>query len=289
MHYEQNNKAAAAYIIAAGLLFASMGACIKLVADNASNEWIVFFRNFFGLVLLIPIISRYGLENLKTDVIHWHIARSLAGLGAMYCFFYSIAHIPLAESVLLSYTTPLFAPIIATFLLGELLTLRLMAAMFVGFSGVYFIVNPEFTTFSTVSLIALLSGFLAAIAMTCIRRMARSEPTTRIVFYYSVICATLSAIPLFFAEPLPSFYCIMVLSVIGALATLGQLALTQGYSKASVAVVGPFTYTTVVFAVLLGWLFWQEIPDWLTSVGIILVITAGSVALMHNRQAEPVK
>ena len=146
MHYEQNNKAAAAYIIAAGLLFASMGACIKLVADNASNEWIVFFRNFFGLVLLIPIISRYGLENLKTDVIHWHIARSLAGLGAMYCFFYSIAHIPLAESVLLSYTTPLFAPIIATFLLGELLTLRLMAAMFVGFSGVYFIVNPDTTT-----------------------------------------------------------------------------------------------------------------------------------------------
>ena len=291
MRYQQNNKIAAAYVTAAGLLFACMGACIKLVSEDASNEWIVFFRNFFGLMLLIPLISRYGVDNLKTNIMRWHLARSVAGLGAMYCFFYSIAHIPLAESVLLSYTTPLFAPVLAVLMLGELLTLSLLVAMLVGFCGVYFIVNPEFTAFSTISMIALLSGFLAAIAMTCIRRMARSEPTTRIVFYYSIICASLSVIPLFFAESLPSFYCIMVLCVIGVLATLGQLALTQGYSKANVAVVGPFTYSTVVFAVLLGWLFWSEIPNWLTSVGIVLVITAGSVALMHNRetQVEPVK
>ncbi len=282
MHYQQNNNVAAAYILASGLLFACMGACIKLVSEEVSNEWVVFCRNFFGLVVLIPIISRYGIENLKTNILHWHLLRSLMGLGAMYCFFYSIAHIPLADSVLLSYTSPLFAPVIAIFLLGELITARLGVALIVGFTGVYFIINPDLQDFSTVSFIALLSGLLAAIAMTCIRRMARTESTTRIVFYYSVICAFLSSLPLYYADPIPNLYFIAVLAVIGMLATLGQLALTQGYSKASVAHVGPFVYSTVVFATFLGWLFWQEMPDMIASFGIILVITAGSVALSFN-------
>jgi len=286
MHYQQNNNIAAAYIVTSGLLFACMGACIKLVSEDVSNEWVVFFRNFFGLLLIIPIVFSYGIENLKTNIIHWHLARSIMGLGAMYCFFYSIAHIPLADSVLLSYTSPLFAPIIAIFILGELITARLGVALIVGFIGVYFIINPDLEGFSAVSLVALLSGFLAAIAMTCIRRMARTESTTRIVFYYSVICALLSSLPLYYADPIPNLYSIAVLAVIGMLATLGQLALTQGYSKASVAHVGPFVYGTVVFATFLGWIFWQEMPDLFASFGIVLVITAGSVALVFSDSSK---
>ena len=282
MHYQQNNNIAAAYIIASGLLFACMGACIKLISDDVSNEWVVFCRSFFGLLLIIPIILSYGIDNLKTNIIHWHLARSVVGLGAMYCFFYSIAHIPLSDSVLLSYTSPLFAPIIAIFILGELITARLVGALIVGFIGVYFIISPDLETFTTIYLVALLSGFLAAIAMTCIRRMARTESTTRIVFYYSIICALLSSLPLYYADPIPNLYCIAVLAVIGVLATLGQLALTQGYSRANVAQVGPFVYATVVFATFLGWFFWQEIPDMIASFGIVLVITAGSVALTFS-------
>ena len=290
MHYQQNSRVAAAYIVASGLMFACMGACIKLVSPDVANEWIVFFRNLFGLVLLIPILSRFGIENLKTNIIHWHILRAVMGLGAMYCFFYSIAHIPLSNSVLLSYTTPLFAPIIAMFLLKEHLTPRLVIALVVGFVGVYFMINPKFSDFTSISLIALLSGFLAAVAMTCIRKMSKTEPTTRIVFYYATICTLLSAIPLFQAEAPPNLYSIQVLVVIGVLATLGQLALTQGYARASVAEVGPFTYLTVIFATLLGWVFWQEIPDAFAAVGFILVITAGSVALMQvgKRESEKV-
>jgi len=282
VHYQQNNNIAAAYIIASGLLFACMGACIKLISDDVSNEWVVFCRSFFGLLLIIPIILSYGIDNLKTNIIHWHLARSVVGLGAMYCFFYSIAHIPLSDSVLLSYTSPLFAPIIAIFILGELITARLVGALIVGFIGVYFIISPDLETFTTIYLVALLSGFLAAIAMTCIRRMARTESTTRIVFYYSIICASLSSLPLYYADPIPNLYCIAVLAVIGVLATLGQLALTQGYSRANVAQVGPFVYATVVFATFLGWFFWQEIPDMIASFGIVLVITAGSVALTFS-------
>jgi len=282
MHYQQNSRVAAAYIITSGLMFACMGACIKLVSQDVDTEWVVFCRNFFGLVLLIPLISRFGLDNLKTKIFRWHLARSVMGLSAMYCFFYAIAHISLADAVLLSYTTPLFAPIIAVFLLGEAVTIRLGFALLVGFAGVYFIINPELAGSSWISLVALLSGFLAAIAMTCIRRLARTEPTTRIVFYYSIICATLSVIPLIHAKPLPNLYCLVVLAVIGALAILGQLSLTQGYAKASVAQVGPFTYSSVLFATLLGWLFWQEAPDILAAFGIILVIAAGSVALTQS-------
>lgn len=284
MLYTQNHKNAALFVILAGLMFACMGACIKLLSGQLSNEVIVFFRNLFGLVVLMPVVINSGLTHLKTDKIHLHLLRSLAGLAAMYAFFYGIRHIPLAESVLLSYTTPLFAPLIAYFWLKEKLTAKLLSVVFVGFAGVTLIIQPDIEHFTWAALIALSSGFFAALAMTTIRRMSDTEPTTRIVFYYGVICTSGSAIPLVFVDTWPNMWQFLILGLIGLFATIGQMSLTRGYGKASVAEVGPFMFSAVIFSTVLALVFWREVPDYLSITGIIIVISAGSIVLMHGKK-----
>lgn len=297
MLYKQNHRLASAYIIASGFMFALMGAGIKLVSNDVGTELVVFFRNLFGFIVILPFVLRNGVSGLRTKIPLWHIARSLAGLGAMYCFFYSIAHIPLSESVLLSYTTPLFAPILAYLFLRETVTRSLIYAIMLGFVGVTFLLNPDFETFSWVALVALCSGMFAALAMICIRRMSTSEPASLVIFYYGLICTAVSAIPLmgipvvdaFFFNmsgreviPLPDNNLILILFGVGVFATLGQFCLTRGYSMAAVAQVGPFMYSTVVFATVLGWFFWQEMPTLFSAFGIILVVIAGSIALRKS-------
>lgn len=283
MLYTQNHRNAALFVILAGFMFACMGACIKLLSGELSNEVIVFFRNLFGLLVLIPVLFKYGLDNLKTGKIQFHLLRSLAGLAAMYTFFYGIRHIPLAESVLLSYTTPLFAPLIAYFWLKEKLTARLISIILVGFVGVVLIIQPDVDHLTLAALIALSSGFFAALAMATIRRMSDTEPTTRIVFYYGVICTSGSAIPLIFVDVWPDLSQFIILVLIGLFATAGQMSLTRGYGKASVAEVGPFMFSAVVFSTVLALVFWNEIPDYLSTTGIIIVIAAGSMVLMQGR------
>ena len=279
MIYRQNPRLAAIYIVSSGFMFAIMGACIKLVSEDVSTEFIVFFRNLFGFLVLLPFLFKNGLSTLATQLPWWHLGRSLAGLAAMYCFFYSIAYIPLSESVLLSYTTPLFAPFMAYFLLKEKISSRLMLAIVVGFIGVTFLLNPEFNQFSWVSLVALSAGMFAAMAMTAIRRMSKTEPASRILFYYGFICTSVSALPLLALDTFPDTHALMILVVVGVFATLGQFFLTRGYSTATAAQVGPFTYSTVLFATIFGIVFWQEILSMNTAIGIILVVVAGSFAL----------
>jgi len=283
MLHRQNDKLAAAFVILSGLMFALMATSIKLVSDDVETEVIVFFRNLFGFLAILPFVFRAGGDVLKTKIPHWHIMRSLAGLGAMYCFFFAIGHIPLSNAVLLSYTTPLFAPIMAFFLLKEHISKQLMMPILVGFIGVTFLLNPDFQTFSWMALVALLSGVFAAFAMTTIRRMSVSEPTLRIVFYYGLICTMASALPMFFIDVWPSSKNLLILVAVGCFASLGQMCITRGYGLASVSKVGPFMYSTVVFASVLAWVKWQELPSTLSFVGILLVIVAGSLALLSQK------
>ena len=287
MIYTQNQNIAAIYIVCSGFMFALAGVCIKLATADVSTEEVVFFRNLFGFIVILPFIFREGIKVLPTKIPLWHFSRALAGLSAMYCFFYSIEYIPLSSSMLLSYTTPLFAPFMAYFLLGEKISIKLILIIGIGFIGVIFLLNPSFESFSWVSLIALLSGLLAAMAMTSIRRMSKTEPSIRIVFYYGLICTCISAIPMFNVSELPESNSLLLLFAIGAFATLGQICLTRGYSMSAVAQVGPFMYSTVVFVTIFAWFLWEEVPTLYAGIGIMIVIIAGTFALRqtsHNNR-----
>lgn len=283
--YPENRAHGAAFAIAAAFMFAAMGAVIKAASAHLPNEMVVFFRNFFGLLALLPWLLRGGMRALATQRFGSHLTRSLAGLAAMYCFFYAIAKLHLAEAVLLNFTAPLFTPFIALLWLHERVERNVWWAIIVGFVGVALILKPGMDIFSPAALIGLASGALAAFAVVNIRRMSETEPTTRIVFYFSTISVIVSALPLLWRWQTPGPETLGLMVVAGIFATSGQLLLTRGYALAPAALVGPFTYSSVVFAALFGWLLWGEMPDALSLAGAVLVCLAGIMAMRKTEMA----
>lgn len=283
MHAD-NLRRGALLMLASGLLFSTMGALVKHVSAQLPVEMVVFFRSAMGLIALLPWVLRRGVGHLKTKNLGGHLWRGLAGVAAMYSYFYAIAHLPLAEATLLNYSTPLFVPFIAAAWLGEKISRKLWAAIATGFIGIVLILKPGLDLFTPVSLIGVASGVFAALAMVSIRRLTHTEPTLRIVFYFSAVCTAVSALPLIWRwqTPDPGLWTLLIL--MGALASLAQLLLTRAYSHAPAAQVGPFTYSTVVFAATIGWIFWDEIPDLLSFGGIALVCLAGIMTIRFAGQ-----
>lgn len=270
-------------MIGAGLLFAAVGACVRVLSETLPNEMVVFFRSFFGLLALLPLVWHHGMADLRTRSFRGHLVRGLAGVAAMYCYFYAVAYLPLAEAVLLNYTTPLFVPFIAALWLRERIPMKLWAAIGIGFLGVLFILRPGQALFEPVALIGLASGVLAAFAVTGVRRLTRTEPVWRIVFYFSLVSTLVAAVPLPLRWQTPDASLWVLLVAMGAVASLGQLLLTRAYSHAPAAQVGPFSYSTVVFAAVAGWALWGEVLDFYSLSGALLVCLGGILTIRYAR------
>ncbi len=277
-NYRNQPVAGALCVLSASLTFAVVGALVKVVSVSLTNEMVVFFRNFCSLFLILPWIwySRPP-GGIKTVHFPLHLVRSMAGLGGMYCFFYTIANLQLSEAFLLMATAPLFIPIIAFVWIREPVLHKVRGAIILGFTGIILILKPGVGIFQPIAFIGLSAGVLGATAMVSIRRMSTSEPTIRIVFYFAIFGTVISAVPLFWSWQSPKLEIWWLLVLIGLLAAVGQFLLTKGYGLAPAAQVGPFTYGNVVFATFLGWIFWGESLDFLTWVGAFLICAAGVI------------
>ena len=282
--YRNQPVAGALAVLGASFAFALLGALVKVVSSSLTNEMVVFFRNASALIFILPwICYSRSPGGVKTPFLRLHLVRSVAGLGAMYCFFYTIARLHLSEAFLLVATAPLFIPLIAYFWLAEPVLQKVRGAIIVGFLGIVLILKPGIGIFEPIAFIGLGAGILAALAMVSIRRMSSSEPTMRIVFYFTVLCTAISAVPLVWSWQSPGKDVWWLLLLIGLLAAVGQFLLTKGYSLAPAAQVGPFTYANVVFATFFGWLFWGEALDFSTWAGAFLICLAGVITTHRTR------
>jgi len=249
---------------------------------------VVFFRSLFGLLALAPWFLRHGPRYYGTSRIGAHAVRGLAGIAAMYCYFYAIGHLPLAEAVLLNYTAPLFIPLAAMLWVGEPVRHQLWWPIGIGLIGVTFILKPGMSLLAPVALVGLAAGLLSAVAMAGIRKLTDTEPATRVVFYFSLTSTLFSAIPLAWRWQTPTPDLWFPLFLIGALSTAAQILMTRGYAQAPAASVGPFLYSIVVFAGLFGWALWEEIPDRYSLAGALLVVVAGILTIrLGGRKAAP--
>lgn len=282
MKYPQNLLLGAALVVLAEFCMASMGALVKQLGQTVPNEMAVFARNLAGLLVLLPMMLRAKDFDWRTDCFRLHLVRSLAGLSAMYCFFFAIINLPLADSMLLKMTAPLFMPVIAFFWLQERISHWSFYALFVGFGGVWLVVNPTGEV-NWIALIAIAGGVFAAIAKVSIRRLSRTEPTMRVVFYFSLIGTLVSLLPAIYSWVELGWLELMLMVAIGLVGTLGQLALTRGYAVSNAGTVAPLTYFSVVFGGIYGYLFWREIPDFYFVLGTLLIMIAGLLTLQKDR------
>lgn len=282
----QDNLARGALLLIAGeLLLAVMAAMIKhLSLQGLPSELIVFARNALGLVFLFPILfSTGGLGQLRTQRIGLHLLRATTGVAAMFCFFYTIAHVALAEAILVKMTAPFFLPLTAMLWLGDRVTLRTWLAILLGFVGVAIIMRPGTGAFNPVLLIALLSAALMGVAKVSIRKMADTEPPRRIVFWFGAFSTLISAVPLLWVDTWPSTTQFGWMLAIGLVATIAQICMTTAYQLASPGKVGVYNYTAVIWAASLGWLIWDERLHWTFLLGTLLIVSAGIWNLQKPR------
>jgi drug/metabolite transporter (DMT)-like permease len=279
MAHEYDLRRGALYMVASALLFALMSVAVKVASATLPNVVVVFFRSGFGLLTLLPFIVG---TDLRTRHLRDHLIRSLAGIASMYCFFYTLAHMRLADAVLLNYALPLFIPFVESAWLGEEFPRRLWTPVLVGFLGVIVILRPGSGVMEPVALLGVASALFAAVAQVGVRRLTRTEPVARIVFYFAITATLLSAFPAAVSWTTPRGMVWWAALAMGAAATGGQLTMTRAYAHAPASRVGPFVYSAVVFAAALDWLFWRKLPDAFTVAGGVLVAGAGILSLRLN-------
>ncbi len=264
-------------LLLAEACFAGIGAVVKYTSATASEAQVVFFRNFFALLLMLPFLFKHGFSLLKTRRWYLHASRALTGIISMYCFFYVLARLPLAQGMLVLLLSPIVVPIIARFWLKERPSRITLAGIVLGFAGVVLALPTPDPNLNLILLVALASAILVAVTKTTIRYMSDTEPAVRIVFYFSLLTAVLSAVPVpFYWQPLNTEVWLAFLGM-GVLAAVGQLAMTRAYAIAPASDIGMWTYSSVIFAGAFGYLFWQEPVTMSWVAGVLVIFYAGYI------------
>lgn len=264
-------------LLLAEACFAGIGAIVKFTSGTASEVQVVFFRNFFALILMLPFLYKHGFSLLKTNRWYLHLSRALTGIISMYCFFYVLARLPLAQGMLVLLLSPFIVPIIARFWLKERPSRLTLFSILLGFIGVVLAMPANYGNAEAILLVGVLSAVLVAVTKTTIRYMSDTEPAVRIVFYFSLLTAILSAIPVpFYWQPLNNTVWFAFVAM-GVLAAIGQLAMTRAYAIAPASDIGMWTYSSVIFAGLFGYLFWQEPVTLAWLSGVLVILYAGYI------------
>lgn len=264
------------------LLFAGMDALVKWVSARHPVGQIVFFRNAFAFIpILLFLPGGGGLAALKTRRPAGHILRALAGIGAMVCFFGAFSLMPLSEAVAIGQAGPIFLTALSVPLLGEKVGIRRWSAVVAGFVGVLVMTRPGAGVFDPAALLAVAGAVLYALAMISIRRLSATERPLTIVFYFTLCAAFAGALSLPFQWVTPAPLDLVFLISIGLIGGFAQFAMTQAFRLAPVAIIAPYEYGALVFAMMFGYLIWGEVPDAFLLIGAAIVVASG-LYILHR-------
>ncbi|MCI5058150.1 MAG: DMT family transporter [Flavobacteriales bacterium] len=264
--------------------FALMGALVKQAAPNASTPQILFFQNSIGLIIVLPFVLLNKGLTLKTEHIYMHLFRSLIGAAGMYFLFCSISLISLTNAILLTYTASLWIPLIVWLLFHQKVQKIAWIGIFTGFIGIILILNPNAKMVHFGSLIAILSGICLAFVLLVIRRLNATEPMMRIVFY-SFLFSSIIFLPFAIcAWRELTLQTVMYFLGISCALIFSQIFIAIAYRYASAVELAPFVYSSVVFAALINWLTWTQLPTYLEIFGILFVVIGGIVTTWKPKE-----
>ncbi len=265
--------------------FASMATCVRIASVELPRSEVVFFRSFIALLLLVPFAIRRK-TSLRTQHLGLHVFRSVLGLLAMYLYFFALAYLPLADAVLLNYTSPLFVSFFAVIWLKEKMTTKRKLAGIFGLAGVLCLFHPSSDSASLAGFIGLLSGMMAGLAQTSIKKLSHTESGLLIVLLFGVFTSIFSFFPMLLEFTLPTGRMWFWLLGVGGFGALGQIGLTRAYALAPASQVSPLGYSGLLFAGLIGYCFWQEEPAQWMVAGTILIVAAGII--VARERIEPI-
>lgn len=271
-------------MVVAVFLFTCMDAVVKWVGSTYPTGQIVFFRNLVAFLPISLFVARTGgLAVLRTGNLMGHALRGVVGLAAMASFFAAYALMPLGDVVAIGMSGPIFMTALSVPLLKEQVGLRRWSAVVVGFMGVLLMTRPGAGALAPGALLALSGALFYALAMISIRKLSRTEHPTTIVFYFTLFATLVAALVLPFGqwktpENLADLGLLVAIGLIGGFA---QFAMTHAFRLAPVAIVAPFDYLALAFAMVLGYAIWGDLPDaWILSGAA--VVAASGLYILHR-------
>jgi drug/metabolite transporter (DMT)-like permease len=284
---KKENLILGASVCTVGFFFAAAtGACSKLVNPATPVLVILFFQNAICLLFNLPQITVMGYSALKTNKLGLHFLRDLTGFSSFLCLFAALKSIPLVEAMLLSYTEPLWIPFVALIWPGVRMRGSIWWGIGLGFLGIVFILQPSGEGLNAGIFLAILSGILAAVMLIVMHRLAATEPTHRTLFYNSLFGVLVTAPFALFNFSLLSTTDLFFLAGVGFFTYLSQFLITYAFKHGDATTLGTLAYTVVLFSGLLGWIFWAEVPNLVSFVGMALVIIGGILSVYFERKYQ---
>lgn len=273
----------ALWMFVACACFSGMNGVVRHLVQDLPVFVVVFFRSLFGLLAMLPFLLRPGLASLRPARPMLHGLRAVIGLVAMACWFHALGRMPLANATALSFTMPLFASIAAVLVLGETMRARRWTAVAVGFAGAMIILRPGFAAVTGATLLVLLSALLMAANQTVVKRLARDEHANAIVFWLVLLMTPASLAPALLVWRTPDPGQFAWLAALGAVATVGHQCMVRALAATDATAIYPFDFTRLIFAALIGYAAFGEVPDAWTWAGAAVI--ASSAIYIARREA----
>ncbi len=275
------------------MTFMCMASLIKAASAEVPPGQAVFFRSFFALPIILGWLLIRGeiRDGWKTSNPIGHVWRGLIGTMGMGFGFTGLALLPLPEVTAIGYAAPLLVVVFAAMFLGENVRLFRLSVVGLGLIGVLIVLSPRLSLGEEVSasetlgaVVVLMGAVMAALAQVFVRRLVRSESTAAIVFWFSLTSSTLALFSIPWGWVMPSPVVIAMLVSAGLLGGVGQILMTSSYRYADASLVAPFDYVSMIFALLIGYFIFDEVPTITMIFGASIVMSAGVLIIWRERQ-----
>ena len=268
-----NNKLAISLIIISVFFGTVMLSFLKIAQEDVNVYVAGFFRFFLGLVIILPYIIKKKDAVLKTTHLKQHFLRAILGLPAMLLYFSALVLLPIEKLTAISFVVPLIVTILAVFFLGEKIYIYRTLALLLGFSGMLVIIRPGFVDISIGVYMVLFSALLWSINIIITKKISKDDSAITILAYQSIFMSLLSFFIVLFFWEMPSLKTFIYLILAAMCGTVLHLTLNHAFKLVDVSMTQPYSFLNLVFASIIGYFVFDEIPDFYTWIGALIIFT----------------
>ena len=262
------------YTLISIFFFSFMGIFIRKASESIHIMEVIFFRNLLACLIIIPVMCSSGLATFKMNRPGLFVWRAVFVSIGMFAGFFAITLIPLALATAISFTTPIFITILAVFLFGEVIKVRRVVAILVGFIGMLIIVQPGSGGISLGVILAFISAFFHSINLLIVKKLTAKESANAIVFWMVIMLVPISIVPAIFVWEWPSALTWLYLWCLAFCGTLGHSFFTRAYSLAEITSLQPFQFIKLPMIAFLAWVIFSELPGYWTWLGGMIIFSS---------------
>ncbi|MBL4864411.1 MAG: DMT family transporter [Rhodobiaceae bacterium] len=279
------NVQGALWLLTSAVLFTAMQAMAKYLGQRLDPFQVALARAFIGLVVIVPFLLRagFGEGGIATKVFPLQLLRGVVGTLAMFCGFYAVTYLPLADALSLNFARGLFLVPLAILILKETVGVRRIVAMSVGFLGVVIMLRPT-GDIDPVAFVALVGAALVAFATVLVKIVSRYDSPVTLMFYTCVVGTLVSIVPAAINWVPPTLNEYMLLALMGAIGATAHNCFIRGYAVGETTAIAPFEYSALIFAALAGFFIFSDLPDGYTILGAAVIV--GASLYIVRREAQ---